>query len=312
MLNISMKEILGDMRVGNSNTKNNNLANIYQQMHILKPLFSDIFLINPINKAIMQITEYGITETKECCCSKCPLVRDKCGCICKDTVSTREDRCRFSYTKTEAHLVISKIVTLKYRDYILVMIMKLNPQFSFGAMSESEAIDNITKISSNLVIDPLTQIFNRKYLMDNIGHMMGDASSKNKFLNLACIDIDNFKRFNDTYGHDFGDKVLQKVAETIVEAISVIDEAYPIRIGGDEFLIIGVGIDKNRFKAVMNKLCLMIEDSKLPYENEMVGIKISIGVSEMIADHIENYKQLYDKADAQLYKAKEAGKGCVR
>ena len=299
------------MRVGNNNT-NNNLSNIYRHLDILKPIFSDIFLINPVNRSVMELTEYSITETKESCCSRCPLVKDKCGCICKDTVSTQEDRCRFAYTKTEAFLVISKFITLKYKNYILVMMMKLNPQFSFGAMAETEAIDNITKVSSNLVIDPLTQIFNRKYLMDNIGHMIQNASMHNKFLNLACIDIDNFKRFNDTYGHDFGDKVLQKVAETMVEAISVIEEAYPIRIGGDEFIIVGVDIDKNRFKAVMNKLCLMIEDAKLPYENELVGIKISIGVSEMISDHIGTYKELYDKADAQLYKAKEAGKGCVR
>lgn len=300
------------MRVGNSSQGNNNIANIYQQINILKPLFSNILLVNHVEKQIIQVTEYGINETNESCCSMCPLTNDKCGCICKDTASTQEDRCRFAYTKSEAFLVISKPVTLRYRSYIMVLIMKLNPQFSFGAMSEVDAIDSITKVSSNLVIDPLTQIFNRKYLMDNIGHMMDEASSKNEYLNLACIDIDNFKRFNDTYGHDFGDRVLQKVAETMRKSISVINEAYPIRIGGDEFIIVGVGIDKNRFKAVMNKLCLMIEDSKLPYENEMVGIRISIGVSEMITDHIDTYKELYEKADEQLYKAKEAGKGCVR
>lgn len=300
------------MRVGNINQGNNNIANIYQQISILKPLFSSILLVNPVEKQIIQVTEYGINETNESCCSICPLANDKCGCICKDTASTQEDRCRFTYTKSEAFLVISKPVTLRYRSYIMVLIMKLNPQFSFGAMSEVDAIDNITKVSSNLVIDPLTQIFNRKYLMDNIGHMMDEASSRNEYLNLACIDIDNFKRFNDTYGHDFGDRVLQKVAETMRKSISVINEAYPIRIGGDEFIIVAVGIDKNRFKAVMNKLCLMIEDSKLPYENEMVGIRISIGVSEMITDHINTYKELYEKADEQLYKAKEAGKGCVR
>ena len=86
----------------------------------------------------------------------------------------------------------------------------------------------------------------------------------------------------------------------------------PIQEHIDEFVIVGVDIDKNRFKAVMNKLCLMVEDCKLPFGNEMVGIKISIGVSEMLSDKIDNYKQLYDKADAQLYVAKEAGKGCVR
>lgn len=301
------------MRVGSNNHgNNNNIANIYQQISILKPLFTDILVVNPIEKQVMYITEYGIADTTEKCCDRCPLANDECGCICKDTVSTQEDRCRFTYTNTDAFLVISKPINIRYRNYIMVMIMKLNPKFSFGATTGTEVVESITRVSSNLVIDPLTKIFNRKYLIDNIGHMMREASSKNMYLNLACIDIDNFKKFNDTYGHDFGDKVLKKVADTMRVSITYLSEAYPIRIGGDEFLIIGIGIDKNRFKAVMNKLCLMIEDSKLSYENELVGIRISIGVSEMITDHVDTYKELYEKADSQLYKAKEAGKGCVR
>ena len=90
------------------------------------------------------------------------------------------------------------------------------------------------------------------------------------------------------------------------------EEVYNVRIGGDEFLIIGVNIDKKRFKAIMTKLCLMVDDCKLPYGKEKVGIKISIGVGEMLSDNCNNYKELYDKADKQLYAAKEAGKGCVR
>ena len=190
--------------------------------------------------------------------------------------------------------------------------MNLNPAFSFGAIPETDAIDNITKLSSNLVIDPLTHIFNRKYLIDNIEYMMKNASSQRLPLCLACIDIDNFKRFNDTYGHEFGDKVLIKVAELMSKSTEVIKEAYTIRIGGDEFVIIGIGIDKGRFKAIMNKLCLMVDDTKLLCNNEKVGIRISIGVSEMIADRIDTYKELYDKADSQLYTAKRDGKGCVR
>ena len=201
---------------------------------------------------------------------------------------------------------------MQYRNYVLVLIMKLNPAFQFGAYQEAEAIESITRLSSNLVIDPLTQIFNRKYLMDNIDFLMQDCRKQNKNLCLACIDVDNFKRFNDSYGHDFGDIVLKKIAELMVKSTDVIKEVYNIRIGGDEFLIVACGIDKQRFKAIMNKLCLMVEDTKLPYNNEKVGIKISIGVSEMLSDKVENYKELYDKADTQLYVAKEAGKGCVR
>lgn len=303
------------MRIGsNSSSYINgyNVVSLYNEINYLSPLFENIILVNPIEQSIINVTQYGLDDKHLKCTSICPLVNDKCGCICKDTVSTGENRCRFVYDKTKAYLVISKKVKMQYRNYVLVLIMKLNPAFQFGAYQEAEAIESITRLSSNLVIDPLTQIFNRKYLMDNIDFLMQDCRKQNKNLCLACIDVDNFKRFNDSYGHDFGDIVLKKIAELMVKSTDVIKEVYNIRIGGDEFLIVACGIDKQRFKAIMNKLCLMVEDTKLPYNNERVGIKISIGVSEMISDKVENYKDLYDKADTQLYAAKEAGKGCVR
>lgn len=299
---------------GNSNTeyKGPTIAELYREITLLNPLFEKIMLVNPVEKREITVNEYGLADSGKQCYESCPLKKDKCGCICKDVVSTRENRCRFIYDNVKAHFVISKHIKMQYREYVLVLIMKLNPSFSFGAFNETEAIDSITKVSSNLVIDPLTEIFNRKYLMDNIDYMMQNASKQRKPLCLACIDVDNFKKFNDNYGHEFGDLVLKKIAELMSKSISVLEEAYPIRIGGDEFVIVGVGVDKHRFKAIMNKLCILVDDCKLPFENKKVGIKISIGVSEMMADKIDNYKQLYAKADEQLYKAKEAGKGCVR
>ena len=302
------------MRIGsNNNIKSGySSSSLYNEIKLLESIFKTIILVNPIEHSVINVTQYNLEDKHLDCRKICPLVYDKCGCICKDTVSTEENRCRFIYNKTKSHLVISKYVKMQYRDYVLVMIMEINPSFQFGAYRETEAIESITKLSSNLVIDPLTQIFNRKYLMDNIDFLIQDCSSKNKNLCLACIDIDNFKKFNDTYGHEFGDLVLKKTAELMVESTEVLNEAYNIRIGGDEFLIIAVGVEKQRFKAIMNKLCIMVDNTKLKYNKENVGIKISIGVSEMMADRASNYKQLYEKADSQLYLAKEAGKGCVR
>ena len=196
------------MRIGNNVSSQ---VSLYSQIQMLGPLFKKIMLVNPIEKREIYVNEYSFEDSHKSCCETCPLANDACGCICKDTLSTQEDRCRFVYNKKEAFLVISKFIRARYRDYTLVMIMKLNPAFAFGTMSETEAIDSITKVSSNLVIDPMTQIYNRKFLMDNIEYMMHDAATKRKPLCLACIDVDNFKRFNDTYGHEFGDKVLIKV-----------------------------------------------------------------------------------------------------
>jgi diguanylate cyclase (GGDEF)-like protein len=299
---------------GNGIVKGNkySIIELHSEIECIKPLFDNIILVNPFENLIIEVHDYGLSDSHTDCKSVCPLKDDTCGCICKDSLSTGENRCRFIYSKTSAYLVISKMIKMLYKDYVLVMIMRLNPAFQFGTHNDGEAIESITKLSSNLVIDPLTKIFNRKYLMDNIDYLIQNSMKQRICLCLACIDIDNFKRFNDTYGHEFGDKVLQNVANTMVSATSVIKEAYNIRIGGDEFVIVGVGIDKQRFKAIMSKLCIMVDSNKLQYKNELVSVKISIGVSELLSDKIDTYKQLYDTADGNLYKAKEAGKGCVR
>lgn len=297
---------------GNSDNTKADVAALPNQIELLSEMFDTVMIIDPVQKKLIDITRFGIRETTNSCKNKCPLANDICGCPCTDVASTKETRIRFTYNETEAHYVMCRAIKIKYHDLVLVMINKLNPKFSFGAVKDTTAIEAITKLSSNLVIDPLTQIFNRKYLTDNISYMIKDSMINKEELNLACIDIDNFKRFNDTYGHEFGDKVLKEVAKQMKLSLQNIDEAYPIRIGGDEFVIVARRIDKNRFKATMNKLCIMVDSSKLPYKNERVGIRISIGISSLIADNIDNYKDLYDKADKQLYDAKLHGKGCVR
>lgn len=285
---------------------------VYNQTKILSTLFEKVLFVNPLDKAVLKVNEYKLEDINTKCTDLCPLAKDECGCICKDTISTRENRSRFIFNKSKAYLVISKLIPMKYRNYTMVLIMRLDPTFAFGAYAETEAINEITKLSSNLVIDPLTNIFNRKYLMDNIEYMIDSAFRKRIPLCMACIDVDNFKRFNDTYGHDFGDIVLKTIAKLMEKSISSLDEAYAIRIGGDEFVIIAINVYKTRFKALMSKLCFFVEDTKLDYNKEKVGIKISIGVAELIEDRVLTYKDLYDRADRQLYAAKEAGKGCVR
>lgn len=287
-------------------------AQLYESMQLLKTEFDNIILVNPLEQSEIGVTEYGLQDLDKSCTETCPLANDKVGCICKSCLSVKENRCRYIYDKTNAYLVIAKPIKMRYKEYALVMIMRLNPAFQFGGNTESEAIESITKLSSSLVLDPLTKIFNRQYLMENVQYMLEFCLKQNKPMCLACIDIDNFKRFNDTYGHEFGDKVLKSVADNMVKCTTSLEDAYNIRIGGDEFVIVGVNVDKQRFKAVMNKLCITVDNTKLPYGKEMVSIKISIGVSELLSDRLSSYKELYNKADGQLYKAKGAGKGCVR
>lgn len=277
-----------------------------------KTLFDKVIIVDIMSNQIVKIQNTKIIRTDLKCSTVCSLLNDKCGCICKDSISTREKKTRFSISDRESSLVMTLPVRIRHLDLVIVCIKKLDTNFSFGQQSMIESIDKIINTSSNLVLDELTRIYNRKYLYDNIDYQIKESIAKGKRLSIACIDIDNFKKFNDKYGHDFGDKVLKLVADSMSEVVHSLKEAYPVRVGGDEFIIVALGISKSRFQVVMTRLCQIVDSEKLKYNNEKVGVRISIGTAEVLEDMVDNYKDLYSKADSALYKAKDAGKGCVR
>jgi response regulator protein len=281
-----------------------------EDINSIKDIFDNVKIIEPTSKKIIEIDGSKLRDTKKTCDKECPLKNDKCGCICPVTVATGEDRCRFTYDSNKAFFAISRLIKIHGKKLVLFMEMRITPEFSFGAYSETEAVQAITEISSNLVIDPLTGIFNRKFFTDKVEFMLAEAKRDNVDLCMASIDIDNFKKFNDSYGHDFGDEVLKLVAKCMVKITDRMNRGYSIRYGGDEFIIIAF-IDKRKFKADMNKLLIDVSDAKLRYEKDKVGVLISIGVASMNIDNCSDYKELYKKADENLYKAKNRGKGCV-
>lgn len=286
---------------------------ISEKIALLSDLFSKVILIDSITKKVVSTDDCNLKETGRECSRDCPLAADSTGCICKDAVSASATRQKFTISGATAYLVVTKPVVISNRVYNLVIIDKIDTSFAFGTTEVGESVTEITKISSSLVIDQLTQIYNRKYLEDNNGYWVESACKTGQEMCLCSIDIDNFKRFNDSYGHDFGDKVLRTLAESMQEAIEGMNKTYPIRVGGDEFLIICInGMQKKRFIAAMNKLCIIVKGKELDFNGQKVGITISAGVSAVLEDNVQTYKELYEMADKALYRAKEAGKNCVR
>lgn len=297
-----------------SRNKDNKITSLelLRQAEYLKTVFDDVYLINPIEQEILNIGQEGLEDTHTSCSLKCPLAHDKAGCICRQAYDYGENRCRFFYNDIGSKLIVAKTIQMAYRKYILVLVMNVTNKFTFGAEHGTEVISEILEAGNNIYLDPLTQIYNRKYTLENIDTFINESIDKRTEFCLACIDIDNFKKFNDTYGHDFGDKVLQLVANKMKESTSKLQRAYPIRIGGDEFIIVAIGINKKSFKAAMNNLCIDVSESFLKFGKESVGVNISIGTSEVFFDKAFTYKELYAKADAQLYESKKNGKGQVR
>ena len=151
--------------------------------------------------------------------------------------------------------------------------------------------------------DGLTRVFNRKKISERIEGGLKELGRAGG-LNLIMFDIDNFKRINDTYGHDMGDEVLSRIAATAKGCIRKEDSIG--RWGGEEFMILVPGVEKADAVAVAERI--RGEINSIQWE-KMPPVSVSLGVAEARAD--DDSKTLYKRVDNRLYNAKTHGKNRV-
>lgn len=157
-------------------------------------------------------------------------------------------------------------------------------------------------------IDGLTSIFNYKYFSDSLENELERAQRYNRELSLLMIDIDHFKRVNDTFGHRAGDHILKYLARIFVSRSRRVD--YVCRYGGEEFAIILPEVDAmgaHKFASMLKKT---VASHIFAFENDEIPITISIGVAD-IMEGIQSTDDLVEMADRRLYLAKERGRNRV-
>jgi diguanylate cyclase (GGDEF)-like protein len=125
---------------------------------------------------------------------------------------------------------------------------------------------------------------------------------------LVIFDIDHFKRINDTYGHQAGDKVIQSVAEVVQKAIRDSDIAG--RYGGEEFVVLLSDVDREGGRQFSERLRRMVEQVTVEYGGQNIGFTISLGVADLTQCG-EGYQQLIELADRALYQSKSGGRNRV-
>jgi len=156
--------------------------------------------------------------------------------------------------------------------------------------------------------DPLTGLFNRKYLEENISSVMSQAQRGKISYGILMCDIDYFKMVNDTYGHDIGDKLIRVIANTLKE--NTRDSDIVIRYGGEEFLILLYNCDAAYVEKVAQKIRVEFSKKKINAGYETFSKTISIGAS-IYPNNDNNLWKCIKFADVALYEAKEKGRNRV-
>ncbi len=164
------------------------------------------------------------------------------------------------------------------------------------------------EIYSMTICDGLTQINNKRYFLEFLEREMGRCHRYNRSLSLIMFDIDHFKAVNDTHGHLAGDYVLKELAQLIKTRIRK-EECFA-RYGGEEFAVVMPEAGAENARKFAEKARRMVEDHVFTFESKKIPVTISLGVADLTGDTTEP-GQFIKLADANLYKAKKAGRNRV-
>ena len=162
----------------------------------------------------------------------------------------------------------------------------------------------VRELEQLALLDNLTQLANRTYLLREIEARFEEMRRYGIPFGLLFMDIDFFKRFNDTYGHDVGDDVLKLVANTFVANSRAFD-VYG-RWGGEEFVGVIRSIDAEDLAALGNRMRVLVNQSFLMHDEARLGVSISLGAT--VAKPDDTAESLIKRADQLLYRSKKEGR----
>lgn len=166
-------------------------------------------------------------------------------------------------------------------------------------------------------IDELTKVVNRRGFYEEIDYIMEHRMKrKNDHLWISIVDLDFFKKVNDTYGHLNGDKVLKKMGKLLLDLSNSNQDIFTFRYGGEEFIILIYQHSKEEVYYILEEFRKKIENEKIKMENdEQINITCSIGVSNIKLNNLMNNEECRNdglmRADKALYKAKKTGRNKV-
>jgi diguanylate cyclase (GGDEF)-like protein len=164
-------------------------------------------------------------------------------------------------------------------------------------------------LMSSALRDGLTRLFNKRYFLERLDAELKFAQRHSVALSLLLLDLDHFKKINDTHGHLGGDAVLMTIANVLLRAVR--NEDVVARFGGEEFAIILRAIDIEGAFLMAERLRKLVEQTSITHNSQDVHATISIGLASYPATPSKTLEELVDAADKALYRSKNSGRNRV-
>ena len=167
----------------------------------------------------------------------------------------------------------------------------------------------VKKLSSEAMHDGMTGLLNHRYFEKRLNEEIERSERYQQNFSLLFLDLDKFKRINDTYGHQFGDHVLKQTSKIIQKSVRNIDVVS--RYGGEEFSVILVNANRNDAHKTAERIRKEIEFNEFIDGDVIEKLTISIGIGIYPTD-ANNFNGIISFSDRKMYKAKNDGRNCIR
>lgn len=220
---------------------------------------------------------------------------------------------KLEYNTQSSYLVMAIPYTVSDRRIIVELLKDISDSFvldSYDNHLQSDLHSVIENLNNLLMKDALTDVYNRRYIMEKLPVDIINANLSNQQLSLIMFDIDFLKKINDQYGHQAGDIAIKGVANC---ASACLDRKadWIARYGGEEFVVCLPGADKQKAFEIANKIRGKIQNEEFIYKDMTIKLTASFGISILDIGYQVTIEKLIEIADTNLYKAKQNGRNRV-
>lgn len=213
-------------------------------------------------------------------------------CTSMKAYAEKKQKTKLEFLDADVFLVISRYLEIDDEACVMELVKHLENDTLIDTDGRDKLVGKLKGYQDKLYIDPVTGVYNRRYFEDEIRNMQNSAG-------VAMIDLDDFKLYNDIYGHDMGDQVLCIVADVIKNCIRKTDKL--IRYGGDEFLLILSDMVRGTLRGKLLQIQEAIENATIP---NCPRLKLTASIGGVISED-EKIDEAIAKADQLMYKAKD-------
>lgn len=168
-------------------------------------------------------------------------------------------------------------------------------------------LQHVSELEQMALLDPLTGLANRRFMEDRLQVCLDERSRYGWPFGVLFLDIDHFKRINDTYGHNVGDDALKVVARVLEKNLRSFDLA--ARWGGEEFVVVCKNVDEKLLRETANRLRALVEQSTCRVGSDEIRVTVSVGGA--LPGRDDTVAGLVKRADALMYQSKKAGRNRV-